>query len=266
MTNPSFLHADSEDSDHPGHPPSLIRVFFMRTAKTQISLDIRPVWSESSLPAWRKLGPLATHWAHREDSNQTGQMTLIRLGGCPGWSESLLDAQSFCWFCHEAAQLSFHQEVINYESPLLLRRYLNNYLWQRAHNYLASDCIIALKQTYCWALWHRALSTIMNPSDSGNSQFRTGANPPTEKLVSTSALTISNQQINSSRDKHFKYYKGSLVQILSWKNKLLKKAITKREDKQVSPDHKRSKRTFACSCFSLTKPIFFFPFHHDSLR
>ena len=29
--------------------------------------------------------------------------TLIRLGGCPGWSESSLGAQSFCWFCHEAA-------------------------------------------------------------------------------------------------------------------------------------------------------------------
>ena len=30
---------------------------------------------------------------------------LIRLGGCPGWSESSLGAQSFSWFCHEAAQL-----------------------------------------------------------------------------------------------------------------------------------------------------------------
>ena len=24
---------------------------------------------------------------------------------CPGWSESSLGAQSFCWFCHEAAQI-----------------------------------------------------------------------------------------------------------------------------------------------------------------
>ena len=29
--------------------------------KTQISLGIRPVWSESSLSAWRQLGSLATH-------------------------------------------------------------------------------------------------------------------------------------------------------------------------------------------------------------
>ena len=46
----------------------------VRPAKTQISLGIRPVWSESSLPAWRKFGSLATPWAHSEDSGQTGRM------------------------------------------------------------------------------------------------------------------------------------------------------------------------------------------------
>ena len=39
----------------------------VRPAKTQISLGIRPVWSESSLSAWRNLWSLATHWAHSED-------------------------------------------------------------------------------------------------------------------------------------------------------------------------------------------------------
>ena len=38
---------------------------------------VRPVWSESSLSAWRNLGSLATHWAHSESSDQ---------GGCPDWS------------------------------------------------------------------------------------------------------------------------------------------------------------------------------------
>ena len=35
--------------------------------------------------------------------------TLIRPGGCPGWSESSLGTHSFCWFCHVVAQffLSF---------------------------------------------------------------------------------------------------------------------------------------------------------------
>ena len=49
--------------------------WFVRPAKTQISLGIRPVWAESSLSAWRKLGSLATYWAQAK--------TLIRLGGWP---------------------------------------------------------------------------------------------------------------------------------------------------------------------------------------
>ena len=44
---------------------------------TQISLGIRLVWSASSLSAWRKLGPLATHWAHNKDSDQTGLMPRL---------------------------------------------------------------------------------------------------------------------------------------------------------------------------------------------
>ena len=46
-------------------------------AKTQISLGIRPVWSESLLSAWRELGSLATHWAHSKDSDQTGRMPRL---------------------------------------------------------------------------------------------------------------------------------------------------------------------------------------------
>ena len=38
----------------------------VRPAKTRISLGIGPVWSESSLSAWRKLGSLATNQAHSE--------------------------------------------------------------------------------------------------------------------------------------------------------------------------------------------------------
>ena len=58
----------------------------VRPAKTQISLGIHPVWSESSLPAWRNLGSLDTHWAADTRADL-----------------SLLGAQSFRWFCHEAA-------------------------------------------------------------------------------------------------------------------------------------------------------------------
>ena len=63
--------APSKDSDQPGHPPSLIRVFAVYMKK-----------------AWVLSYPLSA------------QRRLIRLGGCPGWSESSLGAHSFCWFCH----------------------------------------------------------------------------------------------------------------------------------------------------------------------
>ena len=51
----------------------------VRPAKTQISLGIRPVWSESSLSARRKLGSLATYSAHSEDSDPTGRMPRLIL-------------------------------------------------------------------------------------------------------------------------------------------------------------------------------------------
>ena len=55
-------------------------IWHVRPAKTPISLGIRPVWSESSLSPWRNNKSLATHWAHSEDSDQTGHLSsLIRV-------------------------------------------------------------------------------------------------------------------------------------------------------------------------------------------
>ena len=54
-------------------PHDKAKKWHVRPAKTQISLGIRPVWSESSLCARRKLGSSSTHWAHIEDSDQTGR-------------------------------------------------------------------------------------------------------------------------------------------------------------------------------------------------
>ena len=48
----------------------------IRPAKTQVSLGFRPVWSESSLCA---------QWVAKDPSFLHAN-TLIRLGGCPGWS------------------------------------------------------------------------------------------------------------------------------------------------------------------------------------
>ena len=46
-------------------------------SEDQISLGIRPVWTEFSLSAWIKLGSLTTHWAHTEDSDQTERMLRL---------------------------------------------------------------------------------------------------------------------------------------------------------------------------------------------
>ena len=72
--------APSEDSDQPGHPPSLIRVFPVRMKK-----------------AWALNYQLNAQWR------------LIRLGRCPSLSKSSLVTQSFCWFCHVAAHIKFNQ-------------------------------------------------------------------------------------------------------------------------------------------------------------
>ena len=61
----------------------------VRPVKTQISLGICPVWLESSLSAWTKLGSLATHWAHGED-----------------WSDWV-----DCWFCHVAAYIVIKHSI-----------------------------------------------------------------------------------------------------------------------------------------------------------
>ena len=77
----------SEDPDQPGHPTSQIKVFAVRLKK-----------------AWVLSYPLSAQWR------------LIRLGGCPGWSESSLGIQSFCWFCHAAAQIcssAYHENLNN---------------------------------------------------------------------------------------------------------------------------------------------------------
>ena len=50
---------------------------WLHPAKTQISLGISPVWSGSSLYAWRKFGSLATHWVHSENSDETGSMPRL---------------------------------------------------------------------------------------------------------------------------------------------------------------------------------------------
>ena len=71
----------SKDADRMANSVSCLMTkptkWHVRSATTQISLGITPVWSVSSLSAWRKLGSLATHWAHNEDLDQTGRMPRL---------------------------------------------------------------------------------------------------------------------------------------------------------------------------------------------
>ena len=105
-TTPTKSRAPSEDVYQPAHQRNLIRVLavhlkiwdghadlrfrgahlsrdmtkptkWLRKAKTQINLDIRPVWSESPLCAqWVAKGPSFLH-ADSEDFDQTGRMPRL---------------------------------------------------------------------------------------------------------------------------------------------------------------------------------------------
>ena len=69
----------------------------VRPSKTQISLGICPVWSESSLSAWRNVGPLTTYWAHTEDWSD---WVNAQADQSYRWAH-----MSFCWFWLAGAQL-----------------------------------------------------------------------------------------------------------------------------------------------------------------
>ena len=96
----------------------------VRRAKSQISLGIPRVWSESSLSTWTDLGFLATNWARREDSDQSVRMTRLIwvFAGRTG---------HFVGFICAAAQLIFYDP------------YFTEYQWKKAQT-LAS---------YCYPLW-----------------------------------------------------------------------------------------------------------------
>ena len=103
-------------------------------AKTQISLGIHPVWSESSLSAWRKLGSLSTHWVQAK--------TLIRLGGCPGWPESLLGAHFvgfvMRWLSYNKVVYSFVHDI----SYNITRPHIS--MWQKINNVISTLLIHTL--------------------------------------------------------------------------------------------------------------------------
>ena len=106
---------------------------------------------------------------------------LIRLGGCPGWSESSLGAHLVCWFCHVAAYL------------LIILIYIIRYTWVQNKPYYReirapcewkdnrgqmSDCrswtrpsfystikIFCIRIRWEWLVIYCELSSSLGPSD-----------------------------------------------------------------------------------------------------
>ena len=64
---------------------------------------LRSAWA--SAQSYQSLRCALNGWLKTQAFFMRTAKTLIRLGGCPGWSESSLGAHSFCWFCHVAAQM-----------------------------------------------------------------------------------------------------------------------------------------------------------------
>ena len=75
---------------------------------TEPPRSFRQVWSESSLSAWRKLGSLATYWAHSKASDQSGWIAQAD--------------QSLCWA--HSHFVGFVMRQLKYWIKILLNKYM----------------------------------------------------------------------------------------------------------------------------------------------
>ena len=108
---------------------------------------LRSAWasakSDQSLccPHEESLGP----WLPIERTAKT----LIRLGGCQGWTESSRCAHPHCWVCHEAAHLSYPRKPNTKKEAytmmtLFVRKYFK-YSIQAMQNKFISALILAYR-------------------------------------------------------------------------------------------------------------------------
>ena len=99
--------APSEDSDQPGHPPSLIRVFAVRSMGSKgpklSSCGQRRLWSDWA-DAQADLSPC---WAHMQFCWFCHEAVhfIINLRGCVGWLASLLFTYGKNRFSNDLAQI-----------------------------------------------------------------------------------------------------------------------------------------------------------------
>ena len=98
MTKPQNDCVPSKDSDQPGHPPSLIRVFVVHFKDSQ--------------------GPklsLCRQQRHRSDWVDAQADLSLRWAHMP-----------FCWFCHDAAHICFASTMIFFKLSSIHCRFLHN--------------------------------------------------------------------------------------------------------------------------------------------
>ena len=113
-----MICAPSEDSDQPGHLPSLIRVSIVRLKQTwALSYPVsaqRRLWSD-----WMDAQADLRLWSDWADAQ--ADLSLR-------WAQ-----KSFCWFCHEVAQnassSSLHMQHIYISSHFL--HFAQNLIWNR---------------------------------------------------------------------------------------------------------------------------------------
>ena len=120
-------------------------------------MSVRPVWSESSLPAWRNLGSLATHWVQSEDSDQTGRMpsliwvsagrTLILFVlSCRGSSVPRKECAKYGYF-RITQNIEIYTNVICYSTEYITAfLYKWSYIIQAAWSSIHSQCRMYLKR------------------------------------------------------------------------------------------------------------------------
>ena len=132
----------------------------VRPAKTQISLDIHPVWSESSLCAqWVAKDTSFLH-ADSEDSDQTGRTTRLIwvFTGCTCHFVGFVTRQLKCFACDDVCLCTINTEISLSSIKKKMFKWLNclkNYLllgWMALQ-----DCFTHFKpiQSSWWELVER---------------------------------------------------------------------------------------------------------------
>ena len=111
-------------------------------AKTQISLGIRPLWSESLLSAWWKVESLATHKAHSEDSDQTRWRTDHFVG--------FVMRRLICWF-RRLTKLKLYENMSNWPLLLIVHNEGPIETWLRDGKFLKLSLV--LHHQTCQMLW-----------------------------------------------------------------------------------------------------------------